>query len=145
MSLDEIAEAVGGIDYIEHRLQPIVSNGVTILDDGYNSNVKGARAAIEVLKSFNGRKIAVTPGLVELGVLEEKENYELGKNLVGLDLVILVGDTLVTPVKRGYAENGGDAGKIVLKSTLSDAQEELKNYIRQGDAVLFLNDLPDVY
>ena len=51
----------------------------------------------------------------------------------------------MTPVKRGYAENGGDAGKIVLKSTLSDAQEELKNYIRQGDAVLFLNDLPDVY
>ncbi len=145
MSLDEIAEAVGGIDYIEHRLQPIVSNGVTVIDDGYNSNVKGARAAIEVLKSFNGRKIVVTPGLVELGVLEEKENYELGKNLVGLDFVILVGDTLITPVKRGYAENGGDAAKLVLKPTLKDAQEELKNYIRQGDAVLFLNDLPDVY
>ena len=145
MTLDEIASAIPSVEFIEHRLQLIQSNGVNILDDGYNSNVKGARAALEVLGYFGGRKIVVTPGLVELGVLEEKENYELGKNLVGFDKVILVGDTLIQPVKRGYDENGGDKDKILLKPTLAAAQEEIQSFIQKGDTVLFLNDLPDVY
>lgn len=144
MSLEEIAEAVKAIDYIEHRLQLIKSGNVNILDDGYNSNVKGASAALEVLRLFEGRKIAVTPGLVELGVLEEKENYELGKQLVGLDYVILVGDTLIQPVKRGYIENGGDGAKLIIKPTLDGAKDALKEILQSGDTVLFLNDLPDV-
>ena len=145
MTAEEIAAAVEKLGYIEHRLQLIKSNGVNILDDGYNSNVKGASAAIEVLKSFGGRKIAVTPGLVELGILEEKENYELGAKLVGLDYVILVGETLITPVKQGYLDNGGDKEKLAVVLGLPSAQEYLKTVIEQGDTVLFLNDLPDFY
>ena len=145
MSIDEIAAAIEKLDFIEHRLQLIENNGVNILDDGYNSNVKGAAAALEVLRTFGGRKIAVTPGLVELGILEESENYALGKNLVGLDEVILVGDTLITPVRKGYLENGGDGSKLHTVPTLFAAQELLKELLGQGDTVLFLNDLPDVY
>lgn len=145
MTVDEIASAIGGIDYIEHRLQLIESGGVNILDDGYNSNVKGARAALKVLKYFDGRKIVVTPGLVELGVLEEDENSALGKELVGFDLVILVGDTLVKFVENGYKSAGGDMEKIKIKPNLASAQEELKGYLHSGDTVLFLNDLPDIY
>lgn len=145
MTLDEICSAIPKIDYIEHRLQLIESNGVNILDDGYNSNVKGARAALGVLKLFDGRKIVVTPGLVELGVLEEDENAALGKELAGFDKVILVGDTLVKFVEKGYLDGGGNAEAISVSTTLAAAQEELKGYVRKGDTVLFLNDLPDVY
>lgn len=145
MSVKEIADAVEKLDFIEHRLQLIKAGDINILDDGYNSNVKGADAAVEVLKSFGGRKIAVTPGLVELGILEEKENEKLGEKLAGLDLVILVGETLVLPVKKGYENAGGDMQKLLIKPTLAAAQEELKGYLKGGDTVLFLNDLPDIY
>lgn len=145
LSFDEICMAAEELDFVEHRLQLIKNNGVNILDDGYNSNVKGAAAALEVLRTFAGRKIAVTPGLVELGILEESENYLLGKELVGLDKVILVGETLITPVKKGYLENSGDARLIQTVPTLFAAQELLKEYIKPGDTVLFLNDLPDIY
>lgn len=145
MSIDEIVAAVEELDYIEHRLQLIQTNGVNILDDGYNSNVKGAAAALDVLHTFEGRKIAVTPGLVELGILEESENYALGKKLVGLDEVILVGDTLITPVRKGYLENGGDGTKLHTVPTLFAAQDMLKGILQNGDTVLFLNDLPDIY
>ena len=145
MKLDEICSAIPEIDYIEHRLQLIENGGVNILDDGFNSNVKGARAALSVLKSFDGRKIVVTPGLVELGVLEEDENTALGKELVGFDLVILVGDTLVKFVEKGYKAGGGDMDKIKTKVSIFEAQEELKGYLKPGDTVLFLNDLPDIY
>ncbi len=145
MSAKEIALSCEKLDYIEHRLQLISSGGVNILDDGYNSNVKGAAAALEVLNSFNACKICVTPGLVELGMLEESENRALGKHLVGLDNVILVGETLVIPVKEGYLENGGDPEKICIVQTLNAAQEKLKAILKPGDTVLFLNDLPDIY
>lgn len=145
MTAEEIVAAVEKLDYIEHRMQLIKSGEVNILDDGYNSNVKGAAAALEVLKSFAGRRIVVTPGLVELGILEESENKQLGARLVGFDYIILVGETLVIPVKEGYLENGGEKEKLVIKQTLSAAQEELKNYLAAGDTVLFLNDLPDIY
>ncbi|MGN0813892.1 MAG: Mur ligase family protein [Candidatus Coproplasma sp.] len=145
VSLTQISKAVEELDFVEHRLQLIESNGVHILDDGYNSNVKGAAAAVEVLNSFEGRRIVVTPGLVELGVLDEDENRALGARLVGLDWVILVGDTLVGFVKEGYVSAGGDASKLILVPSLVAAQDKLKDIIQKGDAVLFLNDLPDMY
>lgn len=145
MSLSEIAAGVENLDFIEHRLQLIENGGVHILDDGYNSNVKGAAAALDVLRMFDGRKIVVTPGLVELGVLEESENRELGKKLVGLDFVLLVGDTLIAPVKEGYLSAGGESGKLKIVPNLAAAQEQLKGIVCAGDAVLFLNDLPDLY
>lgn len=145
VSIEDIAAAAEKLKFVQHRLQHSVENGINILDDGYNANIKGARAALEVLRSFSGRKIVVTPGIVELGILEESENKELGKLLAGLDHVILVGDTLVAPVKEGYTEAGGDPKLIETRQTLKDAQLRLRDILAKGDTVLFLNDLPDIY
>lgn len=141
----DIIHVIQTAEFVEHRLQLIKAGEINILDDGYNSNVKGAAAALQVLRSFNGRKIVVTPGLVELGVLEKEENAQLGAKLCGLDLIILVGTTLVLSIKEGYLAAGGDENKLIIKPTLADAQAELKNYLTAGDTVLFLNDLPDIY
>ncbi len=145
VSAEHIVERIASIEFIEHRLQHIVSNGVNIIDDGYNSNIVGARAALKVLSLFGGRKIVVTPGLVELGILEEEENRALGAQLVGTDWVILVGETLVGVIFEGYKEAGGDPEKVTVVHTLTDAQEELRGRLSKGDTVLFLNDLPDMY
>jgi UDP-N-acetylmuramyl pentapeptide synthase len=117
------------------------------LDDGYNCNERGAKAAIDALCRFTGRKCIVTPGIVECGVLEEQTNAHLGAEIAkaNLDLVILVGETLVTSVKNGYVSGGGNAEKLRTVKTLALAQETLKGWLCAGDAVLFLNDLPDVY
>ncbi len=145
VSFDDICAAIGQLDFVEHRLQLIKSNGVYILDDGYNSNVKGAEAALEVLKTFGGKKTVVTPGLVELGILDRQENLALGAKLVGFDNIILVGDTLVGYVKEGYLAAGGDQNNIRTVPTLFAAEEEIRGIVGKGDAVLFLNDLPDIY
>lgn len=145
VSADGICKAIESLDFVEHRLQLTVSNGVNIIDDGYNSNVVGAKCAVEVLRSFAGKKVVVTPGLVELGVLEESENQALGASLVGLDCVILVGETLVGAVKQGYLSAGGEESKLVTVPSLVAAQDVLKTVIASGDTVLFLNDLPEIY
>ena len=98
-----------------------------------------------MLRSFSGKKIVVTPGLVELGVLEESENRALGAELIGLDRIILVGETLVGAVKSGYLEAGGEEERLSIVPSLVAAQDVIKNEISKGDAVLFLNDLPEIY
>ncbi len=145
MTNEEILRGIEKIRPIPHRLELIRANGKYILDDSYNSNVAGARDAVETLRLFQGKKIIVTPGLVELGMLEEKENRELGELLVGLDRVILVGETQVLSVRAGYLEGGGDESKLTLVPTLEKAKEVLAKESGEGDAVLFLNDLPDIY
>ena len=72
--------------------------------------------------------------------------YHLGVKPEQLaDKVILVGETLVGAVKTGYLENGGAAEKLQTVPTLQAAQTVLQDWLQSGDAVLFLNDLPDVY
>lgn len=144
MSLPEIAKAVGSVTPVPHRLQKIEANGLVILDDAYNANIEGAINAVETLRLFDGKKFIVTPGLVELGELHEALNQRLGAQLVGLN-VLLVGETLVLPVRKGYLEAGGDEKMLRILPTLKDAQAILAQEAGFGDVVLFLNDLPDIY
>ena len=147
MSAEEIAAGAAKLQPIPHRLQLLQSGGAYILDDGYNCNPRGAREALLALGRFVGRKCVVTPGIVECGVLEEEINGELGEEIAKLapDKVILVGDTLVSAVKDGYKKGGGDMQKLSVCKDLKNAQAMLGEWVGTGDAVLFLNDLPDVY
>ena len=51
-------------------------SGVLVVDDTFNSNPAGARAALELLRSLpvDGRRVVVTPGMVELGRRQRTEN-----------------------------------------------------------------------
>ena len=145
MTNEEIGKGIEAIRPVEHRLERRDGGEVVILDDAYNANAAGARNALEVLRLASGKKVVVTPGIVELGQLEEQVNAELGAELVGLDLVILVGETLVLDVRNGYLAAGGDAQRLKIVPSLAAAQEVLSQMLGAGDCVLFLNDLPDVY
>ena len=146
MTAEEIQAGIRGIRPVEHRLRHIAGAGnVDVLDDSYNSNIEGAKNAVETLRLFGGKRYVVTPGLVELGELEEEENEKLGGLFAGLDGVILVGETRVLPVRKGYLEAGGEESKLKIAPTLEKASELLQTMLVAGDCVLFLNDLPDKY
>lgn len=147
LTIEEIARGIEKLQPVPHRLQLLKSGGAYVLDDAYNSNIAGAKQAIDVLARFDNSKYVVTPGLVECGILEESLNGELGAYLAqaALDKVILVGQTLVGAVKKGYVEAGGAEEKLLCVKTLKEAQDVLATCFGAGDCVLFLNDLPDVY
>ncbi|MBQ9728349.1 MAG: UDP-N-acetylmuramoyl-tripeptide--D-alanyl-D-alanine ligase [Clostridia bacterium] len=147
LTVEEIEKGLKTITPIPHRLQLLESDGVYILDDGYNCNPVGAKEAIEALGRFEGRKCIVTPGIVECGILEETINGVLGEEIARakFDKVILVGDTLVGAVKDGYVTAGGEIDALASAQTLEDVKGLLAEWTKKGDAVLFLNDLPDVY
>ena len=118
-----------------------------ILDDAYNANEKGAAEAIEALCRFEGKKYLITSGIIETGVMSRPINEKLGELIAkaNLDGVALVGGTQVKAIKDGYLAGGGDECKMSVSSTLQKAVACVAPLLKQGDAVLFLNDLPDAY
>lgn len=138
VSAKDMAAAADELEYVEHRLSFEQCGGLNILDDGYNSCLKGALSALEVLKAFDGRRIVITRGIVRYGDFSDDENKELGRALAGSDLVIVVGETCSRLIQKGYLEAEGDPQKIVVRHTIKDAKNKLKEAVKEGDAVLYL-------
>jgi len=146
MTLRQIARGISKITPVEHRLQLIPSTGVTIIDDAFNSNPKGAQAALRVLKQFDGRRIIITPGMVELGSGEDEFNHDFGKMMADcVDVAILVGRKHTAPIARGLKEAGFPEADLHVVSTLEEASAILRRIGQPGDVALFENDLPDNY
>lgn len=148
MTADEIKRGISRIKPVPHRLQLVgTNNGVTVIDDAFNSNPEGARQAMEALREFSGgRRIVVTPGMVELGSIEYRENRKLGKLIASCaDRAILVGKKRSKPIIEGLEEGKFDQEGIDVVSSLEEATKVLGRMVRAGDVVIFENDLPDNY
>lgn len=148
MELKTIARAVRDLRPVEHRLSIVRHpNGVTVLDDAFNSNPVGARMALEVLGEFAGRqKILVTPGMVELGPRHHELNKAFGAQAAKVcDQVILVGQRQTAPIREGLAEAGYPPERLAVVRNLAEAVQRMQALVADGDVVLFENDLPDTY
>ncbi len=147
MTPEQIACGIAKIKPVEHRLQLIENPaGMTVIDDAFNSNIRGAKQAFSVLKEMNGTRILVTPGMVELGNQEEAMNREFGKAAAGCcDHAILIGKKRSESIAAGMTENGFPKDSIQVVNSLAEAAELLKKQAKPGDTVLFENDLPDNY
>lgn len=147
LSKEQIARGVSKIEPIAHRLQILPSNnGTIVIDDAFNSNPVGSKMALDVLKEFKGRKIVITPGMVELGEKEEFYNNEFGKHMAKCtDIAILVGVKRSKPIEKGLLEAGFDSMNIYIVPDLNSATKKLAEITNVGDVVLFENDLPDNY
>ena len=145
MTLPEIAEGVKRIKPVEHRLQ-LMAGALNVIDDAFNSNPVGAKEALNVLHSFPGRHLVITPGFVEMGENEREFNYRLGTQIAETcDAAILVGPKHTLPIKQGMLDAGFDEKKIIVVNTLEEASQNIPVFATNGDAVLFENDLPDNY
>lgn len=133
---DELKQSVANLTPVEHRLQKIVAGGKIILDDGYNGNIDGMLEGVRLCSLHSGRKVIVTPGLVE-------STDELNLKLIEainktFDIVIVTGSLNVKLFEKHlYVKQ-----KIMLedKSTLTDL---LANVTKSGDVILFANDAPN--
>ncbi len=146
LTLRQISRGIARLSPVEHRLQLIPSTGVTIIDDAFNSNPKGAEAALKVIRDFPGRRIIITPGMVELGEGEDEFNREFGRKMAGcVDVAILVGVKHTQPIAEGLKEAGFAGENIHPVKSLDEAAALLRQIGRPGDVALFENDLPDNY
>ncbi len=145
---EKIRYAVEQIDQVEHRLNmKRTPGGVTIIDDAFNSNPAGSRMALDVLSRMTGgRRIVVTPGMIELGAVQERANEEFGRHAARCaDIAIVVGAYNRGAILAGLAEGPIKADDIHAVDSFAEAQKLLGGILRAGDTVLYENDLPDTF
>lgn len=147
VNLEQICRAILELDCVPHRMELKKQNGVIILDNSYNSSIDGYRASLETLSLFKKKtKIIVTPGLVELGDVEQEENVKFGEAIGKVaDYVVIVNKVHQDSIREGLLNVGFDEKKILLSETLKEANNLFKDIIKPGDVILFENDLPDSY
>lgn len=144
----EVRRGIAALEPLPHRLQPIKgAGGIIVIDDSYNGNPAGARAAISLLSRFTEqRRVYVTPGLVEMGDRSEAVHEELGRALAPVaDVVIVVTNSVSEAIKRGLRAAGFPAEAIVECPSAAAAHAQVKERARPGDVILFQNDWPDNY
>ena len=147
MSLKELKIPVRRIQPVEHRMQMREQGNVTIIDDAYNSNPVGSKAAVETLAMFDGIRILVTPGMVELGAKEDEYNYKFGTYAADCcDYILIVGKKNRESIRKGVLDKGFPEEKCICVDKLEDAMTYAYSVKGQGHKYILLeNDLPDNY
>jgi len=151
--LEQLVPAVRRLEPVPHRLQLLKNKGrYQIIDDAFNANPEGAKAAVETLGTFQGFRVLITPGMVELGEKEESLNREFGFQAARhCDYIILVGYNRAKPIKEGALKAGFSEDNIYTAKDIYDAlkmADTLADGLKpeEGPMVVLLeNDLPDNY
>ncbi len=132
---EKIKQALSTLKSVPHRLQRIDAGGKVILDDSFNGNIDGMLASFELAESYPGRKVVITPGLVEV---DERLNILVAKKANEVfDMVVVTGD-LNYPIFKEYI----DASKLQRLADKSGMVDMLAGQTRAGDLILFANDAP---
>lgn len=146
--IEVIKERVRSLPTAANRLaREQGSGGWTILDDTFNSNPAGAARALDALDAAagdGGRRIVVTPGMVELGPRQYEENAAFARAAAAraTDLVV-VGHTNRKALLDGAA--GGNASVRTVDSRTQAVAWVRDQGLGPNDAVLYENDRPDHY
>jgi UDP-N-acetylmuramoyl-tripeptide--D-alanyl-D-alanine ligase len=145
---DDIVVSLKSTPQIAHRLevkqQP---DGALIIDDAYNSNPVGFAFALQLLDTLRqpeGRRILVTPGMVELGSEHEAEHTSIGRLAADhADILLAVAPHRVAPLAAAFAQAAPER-EVVSCTTFADARSWLDRNLNERDVVLIENDLPDL-
>lgn len=135
IDMDTIKEKVKTLKQVDHRLQKMEAGGKLIIDDSYNGNLEGMKSSYDMAASYEGRRVLVTPGVIES---TKEANIELAKKIDEVfDIVIITGkensSTLYANIK---------SAKRIILSNKEKMQDTLVKETRAGDLILFSNDAP---
>lgn len=145
--MEKLIYPVKQLESVPHRLQLLRQGNRTVLDDAYNSNKSGFKAALDTLAMFEDLRILVTPGMVELGQQQYEENEEIGVYAHDkCDYAVLVGKEQTKPIQDGLMESGFPRQRMILVDTLDEAFQMVNAIPDERQKVILIeNDLPDNY
>ena len=94
----------------------------------------------------NGKKIIVTPGMIELGDKQYEYNMEFGRQIAKVcDEVILVGEEQTKPILDGLKKEKYNEKNIHILNDVKDAFPLMRKLSGKSTYVLLENDLPDIF
>ena len=135
LSADKIKSRVAHVNAVEHRLARLDAGGKIIIDDSFNGNLSGMLQSYELMRSYGGRKVIITPGIVES---TREDNETLGAKIDEIfDLAIITGE-----LNSEVLQSRIDPAKTIVLKDKRDLQRVLSENTHSGDLILFSNDAP---
>ncbi len=135
LSTDKIKSRVAHVGAVEHRLARLDAGGKIIIDDSFNGNLSGMLQSYELMRSYGGRKVIITPGIVES---TREDNETLAAKIDEIfDLAIITGE-----LNSEVLQSKIDPAKTIVLKDKRDLQRVLSENTHSGDLILFSNDAP---
>ncbi len=132
LELQELSETLKEAVPAPHREEIINFNGIKIIDSTYNANPVSMRLALEELKRYKGRKVAILGDMLELGENASQFHLAIGKTLKEFGVQIIIG---VGELAKGYVNGNGVDEKFYFES-IDLLLKEIGNVIKPGDVIL---------
>ncbi len=146
ITISQLQVGVKKVNAVEHRLELKKYGDIFIIDDAYNSNPVGSKMAVDVLGMMPGKKIIVTPGMIELGEQEYELNKKFGEQIATVcDEVILVGESQTKPIYDGLVAKKYKKANIHVINDVKLAFPLMQKLKDKDTYVLLENDLPDIF
>ncbi len=155
LSVEEIEEGIRSVKPVGGRSNIIKLSDKIVIDDCYNANPVSMKAALELLKTATGRKVAVMGDMFELGENSDAMHAGVGKYAVeqGIEVICCVGENSrhmyeaavsvadgcdADVCNRATGENitPAKASTIYYFSTREELLEKLPEILQSGDTVL---------
>ena len=139
--VEAMAEAVRSLTPAAHRGEVVtLGEGVTVLDDAYNSNPRALQAVLRVVAADrrHGRRVAILGEMLELGVTSVSLHEECGRSAAaaGLSCLITVGGEPARALGAAAIEAGLPASAVSHAPSSDRAAAIAAEAVRPGDLVL---------
>lgn len=135
VDLPECARRLADFRGPRMRMEWTEREGVTVVNDAYNSNPESAARAVGEFSRLSpaGRKVAVIGDMLELGTAEREQHRALGELLArsAVDVVVGVGTRC-----RAMLEAVGTGKELHSFGSVEEMGPRVAELIKAGDAVL---------
>lgn len=133
---EQIREGMGKVESVNGRSHIIPLKDLVLIDDCYNANPVSMKAAIDLLGSANGRKVAVLGDMFELGENERILHQNVGEYAAGkVDLLICIG-TLSKAMYDGAIKMKNQDTKVIYLEKKEDLYGQIQSLLQPQDTLL---------
>ena len=134
---EHIQQSLAEFQNMAGRQEILKVKGYTIISDCYNAGPESMAAALAVLGSQTGRRIAVLGDMLELGVCTQAEHYKVGRIAAEQADVLLAYGPNSDRMLNGAVTGGMVGGKARAFTDRAELVRSLKRLARSGDVILF--------
>ena len=142
LTIEEIQKGIKEVKAVSGRSNIIRLKDYVVIDDCYNANPVSMRAAIDLLGTAIGRKVAILGDMLELGTDEKRLHREIGTYVMEKEIDVLIcvgalGKEIFDQADQEHVNGKGPhKAELYYFATLQEAEKKLLDILKRGDSIL---------
>lgn len=132
VTYEEIQKGIQNLESTSMRLDVVKVDDYTIINDAYNASPDSMEAALDVLKQYSGRRVAILGTMKELGDNSPRAHEQVGAyaKASGVDLMLTLGEF------NDNFKNGYGSENFMAFDSMDELISDLRKIIKPSDVLL---------